>query len=178
MAGTWSDDDTLVLGASFGDVIVLGRNLVIEDIDLATAHRQQDGHWLIGYADQDVTIHSTREVEVEQSGWTLDLDQGADLASPFDDIVVANGAMQAVERDGRASQTTLTEVRMDAGCLLNPLGGGGGYQSVDPSDSTKTELTGLRFSSPCDGRAEVFLTIGTGIASLGQRIELDLLARD
>jgi len=63
VTGTWSDEDTLLLAAVFGDVSVGERKLVVDRADAFVATRA-DARWMIVYADEDISVNSSREVEL------------------------------------------------------------------------------------------------------------------
>jgi len=175
VTGTWANEDTLFLAAVFGDVSVGERKLVVDRADAFVASREGES-WTIAYADEDIAVNSSREVELQQSGWTLELDPGATPDDPFDDVITVSGAMQAVE-NLRVTQTGLAMVRIEATCVHNPLNGLGTFEIL-AADVSDIELTTMYFEDHCDGRVRVVVSLGTGIASSGQLIELDLLASE
>lgn len=118
------------------------------------------------------------EVEVVNSGYAIEVDDGGTLTTS-DDAVVISGARQWVKAGDSAHlfQTAL-DAEFDGQCRDNPVAGEGLVQEAGAGEDFDTEvatnLVLVEFDAACDGTAVVYGG-GTSGASLGSELVLDLV---
>lgn len=176
VTGVWTDDDTAVIGAAYGDLRVADELWFVQEIGTMVVTRTSGDELIIAYAQQDVAIRSGVEASsarLKQHAWVVNVASDGTLT-------VSGGVQEAnagVESAG-VKQVALAAAEMQPTCPRNPTNGIATMQfaHADGADAA-TSTTTLSFHPECDGRADVIASVGVGAGPIplpGSSLPLDL----
>ena len=162
--GTWHAEDEATLGASFTNVDVGGRALVVVEASNLVAHwsPRGDGRAWVSFNDSDVEVSAWSGVSVGSSDWHVEIDLAGTPDDPSDDIYVMDGNASIVHNT-TVRDISLDHVVIDPACSLNPIAGHGELVDVGILDVTVVDLS---FHEHCDGTMDVTSAGNHGSVSL------------
>ena len=162
--GTWHAEDEATLAASFTNVDVGGRALVVVEASNLVAHwsPRGDGRAWVAFSDSDVEVSAWSGVTVGSSDWHVEIDLAGTPDEPLDDVYVLDGSASVVHNT-TVRDISLERVVITRQCGLNPISGHG--EMVDVG-ILNVSVVGLSFHEECDGMVDVDSAGSHGSVSL------------
>ena len=150
--GTWHSAHEATLAASFTDVEIFGRALVVVQASDVVVHwsPEHDDTW-VSFSDAIVEVGCWRGVSISSSDWEVLIDHMGSPEDPSDDVYVIDGN-SAVVRTTSVRDLSLDRVVLDPSCRLNPIAGTG--QLVDVG-ILSVSVVDIAFHDTCDGEVEI-----------------------
>jgi len=162
--GTWHSEDEATLGASFTNVDVGGRALVVVEASNLVAHwsPHADGRAWVAFSESDVVVSAWSGVTVGSSDWHVEIDLAGTPDEPRDDVYILDGSTSVIH-NATVRDISLDHVVITRECGLNPVAGHGEMVEVG---LLNVSVVSLSFHEHCDGMVDVDSAGNHGSVSL------------